>query len=235
MGHRGSPNDARAEKDVIDNTTRPQQDTAVVTAATEVGSAGAITHGPEAVVSVLSGYHGEQVATLWAELRREFNVTGVYETPVPHISYHVAENYEADTLDDVLQDFARTWAPFHITTAGLGLFSGPQPVLYIAVVRDAHLAALQEQIVRRLGPIAHGPICHYLPENWLPHITLTIGHVNHDMLAAITAYLCRRSLHWRIPIDNLAIICDNCGVRGVTVQYALRGKQEGAEGSTELR
>ncbi|MDX9953695.1 MAG: 2'-5' RNA ligase family protein [Anaerolineae bacterium] len=180
-------------------------------------------HTLEAVVAVLDEEHRQQVAAVWDELREKFGVADVFETPIPHFSYHVAEKYDGEALDAVLRQVARETPPFTITTAGLGVFTGPQPVLYVPVARDATLCALQAGLVERLQPIAVHPVCHYLPENWFPHITLALGTLEADKLAAIMAHLAPRSFHWHVRINNLAVICDNCGVYGVSSQYALKG------------
>lgn len=180
----------------------------------------------EAVVSVLDEEHRQQVAALWDELREKFGVADVFETPIPHFSYHVAGKYDGEALDAVLRQVAREVAPFTITTAGLGVFTGPQPVLYVPVARDATLCALQAGLVEQLQPIAVQPVCHYLPENWFPHITLALGTLEADKLAAIMAHLAPRRLHWHVRINNLAVICDNCGVYGVSSQFTLTGAKE---------
>lgn len=182
-------------------------------------------HTLEAVVAVLDEPHHQQVEALWAELRQEFDVAEVYMTPIPHFSYHVAEAYDGEALNEVLSDCARQWAPFTIRTAGLGIFTGTQPVLYVPVVRDANLTALHADLVERLQPIARQPVCHYLPRNWLPHITLTLGNIGQATLSAIVAFLHARSFDWHIPINHLTAICDNCGVYGVSGQYTLKGNK----------
>lgn len=191
--------------------------------AEEHGQLTAQAHTLEAVVSVLDEEHRQQVVAVWDELREKFGVADVFETPIPHFSYHVAGKYDGEALDAVLRQVAGEVAPFTITTAGLGIFTGPQPVLYIPVARNATLCALQINLAQRLQPIASKPVCHYLPENWFPHITLALGALEADKLAAIMAYLAPRSFHWHVRVNNLAVICDNCGVYGISSQYALTG------------
>lgn len=192
---------------------------------TNVSPSDAMGPGLQAIVSVLDTPHHELIAAIWDELRQQFKIAELYETPIPHISYHVAYNYEADALAQILSDCAQIWAPFAITTAGLGLFTGDQPVLYIPVVRTDQLAAFRDDLSLRLQSIARKPVSHYQSENWVPHITLTLGHLEEESLGAIVAHLCRRSFRWSIPINNVAVICDQCGVRGVQAQYTLTGER----------
>ena len=182
---------------------------------------------PEAIVSVLDAQHHDRVLALWDALQREFGVSGVYETPIPHCSYHVAETYDMEALSNTLEDCARQIAPFRFQTAGLGIFTGPQPVLYIAIVRNVAINALHATLWQRLRTIARVPSPHYLPERWLPHITLTIGDVDAPTLGAIITHLSTYDFHWDIAINNLAVICDNCGVRGLNGQFTLTGDAGG--------
>lgn len=178
---------------------------------------------PEAVVSVLEPPYHERILALWEELQHEFGIVGHFETPVPHFSYHVAASYAAETLISTLETCARTFAPFLAHTDGLGIFTGPQPVLYIAVVRDKALTALHAALHQQLYPIARIPNPYYLPEQWVPHITLTLGPVAPATLGAIVTYLSQRDFYWQIPINNLAVICDNCGVYGLGGLFRLTG------------
>jgi|GEM_PF-2442734 hypothetical protein len=51
-----------------------------------------------AIVSLLDNTYYERVEQLWAELKRKFGVQGVYATPYPHFSYHIASHYDLDKL-----------------------------------------------------------------------------------------------------------------------------------------
>ena len=46
------------------------------------------------IISLLDNDHYQLVEEVWAELEREFSVHGVYVTPYPHFSYHVAQGYD---------------------------------------------------------------------------------------------------------------------------------------------
>lgn len=179
----------------------------------------------EAVVSVLDERSQEQVLALWEELRREFHITDNYTAPIPHFSYHVAQAYDPEALDQALREFAGEWAPFHVRTGGLGVFTGSQPVLYIPIVREARLSLFHAELCRRLRPLASDPAPYYFPENWLPHITLTLGAVDPQTLAAVIAHLSPRRFDWSMAVHNLTAICDDCGVLDVNQRYPLQGSR----------
>lgn len=204
---------------------RTQEASCDITGGTTNATPAPAYHTQEAVVSLLDERSQEQVLALWEELRREFNITDTYTTPIPHFSYHVAQAYDPEALDQALREFAAEWAPFHVRTGGLGLFTGSQPVLYIPIVREAHLSLFHAELCRRLRPLASDPAPYYFPENWLPHITLTLGTADPQTLAAVIAHLSPRHFDWSIAVHNLTAICDNCGVLDVNQRYPLQGNR----------
>ena len=129
------------------------------------------------IVSLLDDHHYEQVERLWTKIGNHFGLRGIYRTPYPHFSYHVANDYDWGRLPSVLQEIARETAVFPITTSGLGIFTGLNPVLYIPVVRTAALSLLHERVWTAVSPASNNSQTYYSPTNWLPHITLA----QHDL------------------------------------------------------
>lgn len=181
------------------------------------------------IVSLLDDAHYQQVEVLWAELKREFGVQGVYSTPYPHFSYHVANQYNLATLEPLLYAFASEQKPFQVRTAGLGIFTGQQPVLYIPVVRNPQLTqfhhALWQQLVAS-EQASKDSRDYYAPDNWMPHITIAAHDVDCQMLTNIVNYLGTHSFNWDISIDTIALIYDT----GTAQQLRTRIPLNGAKG-----
>jgi 2'-5' RNA ligase len=98
--------------------------------------------------------------------------------------------------------------PFHVRTAGLGIFTGPLPVLYLTVARCPALAALHARLWRAMAGVAEGVSPWYSPEQWHPHVSLGLHDLDADSLGAIVQRLAERDFHWTIPIDSLAVIAE---------------------------
>ncbi|MFP4346101.1 MAG: 2'-5' RNA ligase family protein [Anaerolineales bacterium] len=177
----------------------------------------------QAVVSILDEAHCTRVESLWEELDREFGVHGVYITPIPHFSYQVAEGYGQEALQELLEDLAARHAPFTIHTSGLGLFTGPDPTLYVPVVRSLDLTHFHQSLWEAISGVAQNIIAHYDPQSWFPHITLTQDGADAETLGAIFQRFSQREFNWEIDIDNVALICDTCGKRGVKYHFTLKG------------
>ena len=159
----------------------------------------------DGIISLLDDEHYHWVEEIWAGLDREFGLRGIYTTPFPHFTYHVAEHYEVDQIGPVLQRFASEQAGFSIHTAGLGIFTGASPVVYISVVRNPKLSLLHRALWDRLGDAGQGVINHYKPDDWVPHITLAYGDVDNTILPQIIKFLSKQDFYWEIPVHAISL------------------------------
>ncbi len=158
------------------------------------------------VGSLLDNKHYQQVEDLWAELAREFAVSGIYDQPRPHFSYQVATRYNVKSLVPVLRRFAASKTSFKVRTGGLGIFTGPRLVLYIPVVRSPELTQFHQALWQEIFRTASGILDYYHPAYWVPHITIGIGDMNKDNLSQIVRFLAERDLNWEITVDNIALV-----------------------------
>ncbi len=163
------------------------------------------------VVSLLDDEHYQRVEALWAELAERFGLRGVYITPFPHFSYHVAAHYDTGQLEPILRQVASQIRPFQIKTTGLGIFTGPQPVLYIPVVRSLELSQVHQTLWQAIAHIGQGILDYYAPENWMPHITISLGDLQPDHLPDVMRLLGARDFAWEMTINHFAFI-DNTGI-----------------------
>jgi 2'-5' RNA ligase len=160
------------------------------------------------IVSLIDSKHNQLVEKLWAELKREFSVHGVYVTPYPHFSYHVAQDYDVDKLESVLKRITSNITTFKVRTSGLGIFTGASPVLYIPVVRSQELTQLHAELWQEISPASSGVQEYYHPDQWMPHITIGFGDISKDNLSQIIPFLAERDFNWEITVNNLALIYD---------------------------
>jgi hypothetical protein len=175
------------------------------------------------VVSLLDREHEERAESLWREIERTFGVRGEYATPVPHCSYHVAERYDLPRVTAALERLAAVTTPFSVTANGVGVFTGPRPVVYVPIARHAALSHLHAAVWSSLDGLAGEVTAYYRSERWLPHITLSFGDVHPERLPAIVGFLNQQPLEWEIRIDNLSLITDATGVQALAERFVLRG------------
>ena len=171
-----------------------------------------------AVVSFLDSKNMRVVRSFSKDVDNSLRSHDALGTPVAHISYQGASEYNMEKLEHVLRRFASQSRRFKVHAGGLGIFTGFTPVLYIPVVRTSELSRFHLLLLRRIASIGSGISEYYKPDLWIPHITLARTGVNQRPLAEIIGRLARKDLELDITIDNLAIIRDDNG------RYSVRSR-----------
>jgi 2'-5' RNA ligase len=180
------------------------------------------------IVSLLDADHSRRVEEVWAVLEERLDLRGMSVMPFPHVSYQVAEHYDADLLEPILQSFATTTAPFDVVTTGLGIFTeGLHPLLYINVARNSRLNAMHAALWPQAAPVSAGIVGYYHPENWVPHITLSHGDLTRENMTDAMRLLDTWDFTWQLHIDNLALLYTDSDPKQDVVYYRfpLSGKQ----------
>lgn len=173
-----------------------------------------------AVVSLLDPEHYALLEQHWRELEAECGLSGVNFTPIPHFSYHIATQYDFKRLEPRLEELAAVTSAFTLQTAGLGVFSGESPVMYVPIIKTSVLAEFHRQLWEAVHPLSIGGSLHYAPEAWVPHITMAYGDVNRDKLSCAVRKLAFESFDWTILVDHLALVYQYSGQVG-KIQYKI--------------
>ena len=185
------------------------------------------------IVSLLDNDHNQLVEEIWAVLEREFSVHGVYITPYPHFSYHVAQAYDIDKIELVLQRITSNITTFNVKTSGLGVFTGTSPVLYIPVVRSLELTQLHEELWQEISPVSSGVQEYYNPDQWMPHITIGFGDISKDKLLQMIPLLAERDFNWEITVNNIALIYDTGTKQEMKSRFDITNEPVPGESSME--
>lgn len=90
----------------------------------------------------------------------------------PHITLAVYDGLDPEPLAKTLERFSADMTTPGVTLSSIGLFPGPASVLFAAPVVSAELLALHRDF--HAAAASAGAACwpHYLPGNWVPHVTL---------------------------------------------------------------
>jgi hypothetical protein len=158
------------------------------------------------IASLLDRSTTNRVELIWHQLEAQCGLVGIKATPFPHISWQVTEAYTLPQLETVLAALVRQLEPFYIHTTGLGLFTGPKPILYISAIKDEQLMRLHATLWEETNGIAIRPSQYYSPGYWVPHITLAYNDVNENNLDCALHILAFQSFDWEILIDNLVFV-----------------------------
>ncbi len=159
-----------------------------------------------AIVTLLEPAIYARVEAIWRVLELKCGLKGIKATPFPHFSWQVADDYGFPGLENELQVFADTAEPFSVRTTGIGVFSGPDPVIYILIVKDRTLTRFHKNVWDLSLPFAREPAEFYSPDTWVPHVTLAHTDVNRETLSCAMEELAFVPFNWEIKIENLAIV-----------------------------
>jgi len=158
------------------------------------------------VVSLVEGRYQSIVREMWDTLQADCGFKGDFDPPIPHISWHVAKSYNLQTLKSILVDISLQTIPVTVRTAGLGIFTGEVPIIYINVVKDAALLEFQMKLWQSVQIASYEASMLCTPENWIPHITLARGDINNCNLGCLMDELAFQDLSWELEMDHIAVI-----------------------------
>lgn len=179
------------------------------------------------VVSLLDDVTYSQVEGLWAELETRFDVRGVYVTPYPHFSYHIAPHYQTQLILEALAHISRTTAAFPVVTTGIAIFTGPSPVIYIPVAPSLALLTLHQAIYTAVQPFSQQASSYYTPNLWFPHIPVGFADITPRNLGPIVTWLNRQTFAWQITVNNLCFIDDRDGEQRLHTRWELQNESGG--------
>lgn len=176
-----------------------------------------------AVVALPDEEHTARIAALWDELERDFGVREARShVPWPHLSLQGADEYAVAEVDARLRVLTAEATPITVAADGLGIFAGPQPVLYVPVQRTEALNRIHGELWRRLAPFSRGMSPYYAPERWAAHVTLAQWDIPPERLGAVISRLAARPLAWEMRLVALGLIV---GVGdGIGATYRLHAR-----------
>lgn len=173
------------------------------------------------VASILDTTGTHMNAVLWEVIARIFHETGAPLTILPHLSWHVAAYYNQDLLNEYLRRLAGKIGPVPLNVAGVGVFSGKNPVIYLSVTKTPVIASLHHLLWAELGPISEEVNPNYDPMVWIPHVSLSISEVNREVICKVVTEMAYLSMDFQLIAANLAILYKDQSGSGVLKAYSL--------------
>lgn len=176
-----------------------------------------------AIASLLNPEPAQRVETLWARFETRCGLIGIKTAPLAHFTWVAAEAYEAEPVQRVLTELASQVQPFRVHTAGLGVFTGSLPVVYISLVKDEKLLALHKLLWERTLPYAITPNLHYDPSSWIPHVTLALHESDAAQLGCAIAEIAFQPIDFEIVVDHFAMLYQFDGHSGAQGRFDFGG------------
>ena len=171
------------------------------------------------LASVLDVESQNKIRETWKWLEENCSLSGIKLTPLPHISWQVTDSYDLKKLEKCIDKFSSRTKPFCVNTAGLGVFTGTNPVLYTTVVKTECLMKFHKKIWDITKHLSDSQGEFYSQEFWVPHITLASRDVTPEKLANAIKGLANQSFVMNVWIRNLTCLYVINGETGIHFQY----------------
>jgi hypothetical protein len=107
----------------------------------------------------------------------------------PHLTMMVCQEMDLDGLRAALPNYIATHPPMPISFSGIGIFTGPEPVVYLSVTANRALFDLHANFWRVASPFNRGESVYYRPGMWVPHVTLSQGRQDGKTVEVLQALL----------------------------------------------
>jgi 2'-5' RNA ligase len=173
------------------------------------------------LVSLLSQPNYQKVQQIWDELEQECGLEGIRVTPYPHFSWQIAADYDMHKLGHVMESIAANTAPFNVLTTGLGIFTGPKPVIFVPLVKSTQLMNFHDLVWESVKLLGRDISSYYDPSSWIPHISLAYEDVDESNISAVVNKLVFETYNWEITVDNISLIYEPEGEMG-KLKYNFR-------------
>jgi 2'-5' RNA ligase len=157
------------------------------------------------ILTILSEDRNPELYQTWRRLEASCQLPDEYLTPIPHITWHVADSYTLPELQDILSRWAAHKRPIVAQASGLGIFTGPSPVIYVRVFKDQKLINFQRRLWKEVVGSAVVPSAYYAPDAWMPHITLAYGEIPPDNLGCAIQALAYQVIRFKFKVDHVAL------------------------------
>jgi 2'-5' RNA ligase len=174
-----------------------------------------------AIASLLDPETDQQIRRLWELLEEKCGLLEIKSAPFPHFSWAASEDIEWRSASKKLEKITHKTEAFKVRTAGLGIFSGPTPVLYIPIVKSPFLLATHLEIWKRLERFLIKPQGYYSPNQWIPHITIALGDLDAEKLSCAVQDLAFQKMAFDISVTNISVIYHTNEGVGIKSRFEL--------------
>lgn len=170
------------------------------------------------IITELEEQAAVQVMHIWRQLHDACGLEGIFNFPNPHFTWFSVDDMDIERTSAILEDLVRTLVPFSVHTGGLGIFPGDAPVLYLPLVKSAHLMDLHRKVLGKIQPYCHGIKDIFMPEFWVPHITLALRDLNKENFSCAIDSVGFEPVEVFTKVDNLLVVKSDGNEIGDTLE-----------------
>lgn len=165
----------------------------------------------QALIAEFTAESNAEIEEIWEEVAISCGKNSRVSFPYPHFTWQAAATYDIQGFEMALRDALLGQKPFQVQLAGLGIFTGIEPVVYINLVKSPLVNTLHQQIYQVSKAYVNQLEDYWLPDNWMPHLTLVEPGTKREVIQNFLPCLLERKFDWWIDVKSICLHSDESG------------------------
>lgn len=158
------------------------------------------------VLSILEGNMLDEARRLWKLFETEYASKGVQSFDFPNVTFQGGQCRDVSRLKDELRALARHLQPFEVIIDGLDCFGSQSKVVFFKVRLTDDLRRVHQVVNETLGQHCENLFQDYLPENWIPHVTVAMKDLTDQVFNRAMHNLRGYHPYYQQTISNINLV-----------------------------
>jgi len=156
---------------------------------------------PYAVILYFDDQYTKPIENVWASIHNSGLTANMQEAGIrPHLTLAVYDQLTCQPCENRLADLAAHTHTISLRLSYVGVFTDPEPVIFVAPIPTQELLQFHQDVVTALDFDGNTPRSIYMPGTWIPHCTLAIGFDKEKVQELLEI-----SLSLELPLDIGAV------------------------------
>lgn len=170
------------------------------------------------IITKLPDFFQEEVTKIWNDFHQFFGISRIKTTSFPHLTWAIAKESDEKLVDEKLNIIRKNTFPFVLSTNGIGIFTGKRPAVYIQIKPSVQILKFQKELHETFSDHSDGLKKFYVPERWIPHISLAIEDIDSSNIGKVMEYLLPNTFKHDLRIETISLVRKEKGQNMALVQ-----------------
>ena len=158
------------------------------------------------IITKLPDFFEEEVFKVWNDFHYLYGISRIKTTSFPHLTWVIAKESDEQLVDEKLTIIKKKTFPFALSTNGIGIFTGKRPAVYIQIKPSIQILEFQKMLYDTFSDHSDGLKKFYVPNRWIPHISLAIEDIDLSNIGKVMEYLLPTTFKHDLRIENISLV-----------------------------
>lgn len=161
---------------------------------------------PYALVIYFNKQSEKPIRNLWKRIARADITSSLPDSGIrPHLTLSVFDKIECLPCEHELEDFVQRMQVLNLEASHFGVFSNPQPVVFIAPTPTRDLILFHQKVIDSLFLDPSSTKKMYQPGKWVPHCTVALDF-ERDKLSQIMKICIELPLPFNLQPTQVGVV-----------------------------